>query len=498
MYRFTDTVDRHTDYGLTVQTVYNGLNLEDLLSDEKGNFLTLSVFGRSDIANRVETYQVPGLDGLLEYEELTLGEREIVVSYKIKDETSTGLRKRIERLNSLLSSSKKQLTFTDESDVFYYATLLKNELPEEIGNDTVGTLTFMCSDPFKYGTQKEVTQTSDVLTINNAGSVKTYPVIDVEINKPTTFVAVGNGHDINMIGEPLDVDNFAFEPRTILLNDSMGSTVGWGPAGFQPEGSIKAGEITSNGEALLPSNYGTAGGWHGPAVQKSLSESLQDFGVEFTFRFSTAHPSEIGKIQLYGLDAGNKKIFRMGMTDYWSGKSLNMPEGSLYNLQERRKDVLVRNAPDDWGNFYGYMRVTRNGRDIEFFLKMVDQKTGKTVATKTRRWFDTAEEYQQPLSSVGVHFAQYGTYKPVDTIYASHVSVWRINKDTGIPYIANPGDIITFDHPNDLILLNGEDVTGKKAFIGNYYPLYPGENVLTVEPFDSISNVSVRWRDRWL
>lgn len=339
-----------------------------------------------------------------------------------------------------------------------------------------------------------------VIELNNEGSADTYPIVEVKLKKPVTFVSIGNGHDINMIGDPAAVDDYVYEPRTIILNDPMTTDTGWGFAGFQPEGSVKAGSVFSNGQAIMPSDYGTGISWHGPARQKSLSEQLQDFGVEFTFRFSARYAREIGKVQLYGLDERNKKIFMLGMTDYWVGQFGYMPEGGVYNDLEQRRDVLVRNENDDWSNFFGYLRLIRNGRDIEVFLKMVDQRTGKEIATKLRRYFDSGNLYQRKLASLGLHFAAFGSHTPIDTIYASHVTVWRVNRDTGIPYIGQPGDVVRFDHQNDLITLNGEDINSsgiRKAFIGNFFSLKPGKNAIAIEPSDAIETMIARWRDRW-
>ncbi|MEH7236750.1 distal tail protein Dit [Bacillus sp. JJ1562] len=423
--------------------------------------------------------------------------RVINVPIEVRGLNSSNLQSLKEELAAwLITDEPKKLIFNDEPNRIYYA-----EVTEELDLDEIlwkgkGVITFLCPDPYKYGEEQTVTGTGPLI-VENEGTAESYPVITCKLKKDTTFVAVGNGEEINMIGEPVSVDDIVFEPKTIILNDSMASTVGWGAAGFTPDGSVKTGTVTSNGNNIIPSSYGTGTAWHGPAVQKSLSQQLQDFSVEFTFVFNARTLTELGKVQLYGLDPTNKKIFMLGMSDMWNSYEQNMPEGYLYNANEVRKEVLVRNANEKWEGFYGYIRITRIGREIEFFLKKVDSN-GKELATKAKKYFDSTNEYQTKLVSIGLHFAQFGAYLPIESLGASHVTVTRINQQQGIPIIGRVGDVVVFDNKRKLITLNGEDINNEKAFIGKYFSVKPGQSALVAEPFDAIESLKVRWPTAWL
>ncbi|WP_200411288.1 distal tail protein Dit [Virgibacillus salexigens] len=156
MYDFVDLHERGTrSTSLSIQTLFHGMNLDDVLTDENGSFVTLTVQGRGNLKQRITTTEVPGGHGVLEYNDPTFDIREIKVKYKIADRTNAGLRQRINRLNALLVGSKKTLVFTDEEATFY-ATLLTNDAPEETSNELVCTLTFLCSDPFKYGKHNQI------------------------------------------------------------------------------------------------------------------------------------------------------------------------------------------------------------------------------------------------------------------------------------------------------------------------------------------------------
>jgi hypothetical protein len=92
----------------------------------------------------------------------------------------------------------------------------------------------------------------------------------------------------------------------------------------------------------------------------------------------------------------------------------------------------------------------------------------------------------------------YGT-TPATLQYVADIKAYKINSvaDTQVPIIASAGDVIEFDHQNDIIRRNGEDLTKEKAFIGEYFALTKGTNTIVVEPSDAIDNTEVRWRPKW-
>src|SRR5699024_12259882 len=63
MYEFVDTIESAKNTPLSLQTIFNGNNLDKLLSDENGRFTTTSVGGRGPIAKRLITKELPGTHG---------------------------------------------------------------------------------------------------------------------------------------------------------------------------------------------------------------------------------------------------------------------------------------------------------------------------------------------------------------------------------------------------------------------------------------------------
>ncbi len=149
MYKFVDTTAGSGTKStlLSLNTVFNGVNLDEALTDTDGSFTTLTVSGRGILSRRIRMTETPRRHGVRE-KGYTYDAREITVKYKLTDRTNEGFRDRFNRLNGLLLGSKKKLEFTDE-DAYFLATLQSGDTPEEDSNNIVGTLLFICTDPAK-------------------------------------------------------------------------------------------------------------------------------------------------------------------------------------------------------------------------------------------------------------------------------------------------------------------------------------------------------------
>ncbi|MBW8350784.1 phage tail family protein [Bacillus sp. IITD106] len=712
MYGFVDAVagSGTGSTSMSIQTIFNGINLDESLTDSNGSFITLTVSGRSVIKHRINTIPVPGRDGLIE-DGYTMDAREITVKYKIADKTNEGFRKRYDRLNALLVGQRKILEFTDE-DAIFYATMLENDVPEEDSNELVGRITFLCSDPYKYGPERTAnwpsqqtsianfvgkvsgstvenphlmkyifntngdlsvlqpppyfTQESQVyynvvdkldgklfdaiqrtqnghraqvpfsfnliahverkynitltgttaekvawlkanvkkltcnwfgrgsgpsgnratlavwrtdtsawldgrsttnssitrvaysssdfsanpitsmnalvdsngfvhflahaeasngtiasrietdyvdleveallpqlpLVINNEGTAPTFPTIEVKLKKDTPFVSVGNGEDdINMIGQIPDADEPVYEKFQNILTDTLQSTVGWTKVNFTPfTGAITDGTIIGDTQGFVPSNYGYVSGmeWHGPALTKSLGQTLQDFYLHLTAFQRATDPASVGRVEAYALDNTNKPVCSVHFVKDFYGK-ITRPEIILYDANGVPKKILSfkGNQVQDWTDLYGYISIIREGQR---FIAQAERSRGLFGGVIDRRvelFHDVQNKYQRPIVSVSIAFQAYRTNPTLNRNRAARLSVDKINQQQGVPYIGKAGDIITFNHVDDIILKNGIDVKGEKAFIGDYFELKSGQNVLIAEPSDAIESMNVRWPEKF-
>lgn len=494
MYGFVDTIPGSGtgSTSLSIQTVFNGINLDEELTDENGSFITLTVSGRSNLTQKINTIEVPGMDGLIEQDGAKLEPREITVKYKISDRTNEGFRKRLDKLNSLLEGSKRELTFTDENSLFY-ATLLTNDIPEEESNNLVGTITFLCSDPFKYGPEKTY-EFQDSGIVENNGTADAEPIIELTATQKATFAMVSLGdEEYNLIGRPADVDEQLVNERNQVLHESGQTLDTWQtPPGFS--GSFRGSDL-----GIFVQSYGTGTGWHGPALTKEI-DPVQDFEIEFlvnartnkydqTFRISTnffdENMNELGLLRLWDNSAHkNHKVVEARVGPY-VGQHINYPISSRnYNLLGQ----LV---------WYGVIRVVRKGNVFTFYVARIAQN-GRHVDTLTETFIDVNNQYSGRLRHIRFDIAKYAGTETATEISIDSLRVYRHNRVQvdQTPYILYPGDIVTFDHKNDDILLNGEPRNDLKDFGGSFFKLKKGENIITVTPENSFET-RVRFRERY-
>src|SRR5690625_5912017 len=92
MYKFVDTTESATNHSLSLKTVFNDHILDEVLTDETGSFITLTVNGRGDLMNKINLIELSNFDGLLEQGGPNLDSREIIVKFKLyEDRKSTRL-----------------------------------------------------------------------------------------------------------------------------------------------------------------------------------------------------------------------------------------------------------------------------------------------------------------------------------------------------------------------------------------------------------------------
>jgi predicted phage tail component-like protein len=440
---------------------------------------------------------IPGLPGghLLNTE---VGPRPLEVPVLIKADSFSNLQKLKEDLAAwLVTDTPQELIFDDEPDRVYYAVVDGSLDLEELVNCGKGTIKFICPDPYKYSaSEKYVKFNNSAASFNVGGTVETEPVITVEVAQATTFLAVGNGDQINMIGNPAEAEQQTYERETLVFWDEMGSTTSWLNSTNVEEG-VAAGTMKTNGYEFYTDDYGTGSGWHGPAVKKSIGQTLQDFRIEALVEQYglNGQNGQVGSIEIALLDVNNQFVAKMliskrsAQSDWYHAR---VRVGSAAN-----GDNITNGIQDYWfawkSKFEGIMRIERVGTFWSVYYAWIDEKwrhmyeyeMGAIVTD-----YGTA-----PIAQVQVQLWQCGNIPPT-TQRIQDLKIYKINKQPqGIPYVTKAGDIIEFDHKYKVIRKNGENITKEKAFIGEYFKLKPGQNSIVVEP--SARSVEVRWREKW-
>jgi len=509
MYGFVDTIPGSaSSASYSLQTVFNGINLDQELTDENGSFITLTVSGRSNLSQKIQTIEVPGADGLIEQDDPTLESREITVKYKLTDTTNEGFRERYNRLNSLLSGSKKELKFTDE-DALFYATLQNSEVPEEDSNSLIATIVFLCSDPYKYGAEKVAEFSTDAAIIHNEGTAPSYPVIEATAKQSVTSFMVAKGNeDYFMVGQPYDIDKEAIERYPDVAFYPMESLNGWSPMteGFLFNDEVTGGIVTNGsvevngGTSFSPSTFGTQqSGWYGPAIRRSLPDPVGDFQITFgTSLYSNGNG--IGKVMAILLDENDDIVASVGLINTRMG-TRNARVLARMNDGKNITRTRVMDYPGDNGNESTVfsstplnIQLTREGN--RFIAKTWQVSNGVAHARHSEEIISDVEGFQRPVHQVALFFAKYGANPSLD-MQAIGMRVrennTRLLDENLIPYIAHEGDKITVDSKNELVMINDEPVTELKDFGANYFALNPGENHLFTFP-EGAFNTAIKYR----
>ncbi|MFS0749471.1 distal tail protein Dit [Oceanobacillus sp. 1P07AA] len=222
MYVFTDTTPREEPFtgSFSLQTIFNNVNIDNLLSDKQGRFITTSISGRNLASKSIETNEYLGMHGLREGD-FKYEPREIVVSFLLEDKTNSGFRHKFQQLYSVLQGQKRKLRFTDEN-AYYLATFKEVDIPEENSNSIEGSLIFLCTDPAKYfeRIETDIHLGSDLYSIESIEP--TSWEIKVNFTENVSYFSFNESNGIYLYlnyefieGDQLSIE---FDKRRVLLN----------------------------------------------------------------------------------------------------------------------------------------------------------------------------------------------------------------------------------------------------------------------------------------
>lgn len=441
---------------------------------------------------------VPGMAGA-HLESVDVSTRPYDVPIRIKANSNEDLQKLKEDLAEwLLHDELKELIFDDEPDRTYFAIVDGTLDLEEIVRVGKGVITFVC-DPYKYGPEKEAVFPSDTVSLNYEGTAPGDPIFEMEATQPVTFAMIQNQetNEYMMIGKPIDVETqVPVQREERIFWSQADSLVGWTTA-EKVDGSV-AGSMESNGYLFQPVDYGAGTGWHGPAMKTSLSEVLTDFHVEAIVELYNGDPSMIGRVEIYLLDETGDIIGKIALKD------VNVGSSTTYGEARIGDDIVNHHIIDEtgqypwtWNNFYGILRFGRHAGTWFAYIAKIDQATGKHHSRMYREFNDVNNQFTKNLAQIAVHFGQMGTYTPANVrIQDIKVYKWNAITQQEVPYIANIGDKITFDHITKDILINGESRKDLKDLGATFFKLYEGQNTLTVYPLSAFAT-KASYRERF-
>ncbi|MCB2835979.1 distal tail protein Dit [Streptococcus dysgalactiae] len=181
MYEFNDTIRGTPKETFGIKTTIDGKVLEDELNSDLGTFRTLTVSGRDIVDLEHQSTSVPGRNGEY-FHTSTVEVRKLEISAKISGKDNKSIRLQYEKLNSLIVKQKQVfLSFSDEPDRHYLGIFKSKDVPEEVSNEQIIGLTFICYNPFKMSDVKTKKGTS----IQNDGLFETKPTITLNLSSPS-------------------------------------------------------------------------------------------------------------------------------------------------------------------------------------------------------------------------------------------------------------------------------------------------------------------------
>ncbi|WMT19143.1 distal tail protein Dit [Parageobacillus toebii] len=425
--------------------------------------------------------------------------RTIDVPVMIEGENIANLQKIKEDLAAwLVTDEPKELIFDDESDRTYFAIVDETLDLDELVRVGQGIIRFICPDPYKYGQEKIASFPSDNVLLNYKGTEKGDPIFQLEVLQPVTFAMIQNDdEEYIMAGQVVNLEEQEPVAKEQLIFWSEADTLtGW-TTGTRVDGTI-SGSIQTDGYRFYPASYGTSTGWHGPAVKTSLPEPLDHFRVDAIVEFYNS-VATVGRVEIYLLDDADDIIGKIALKDITAHYAETYGEARAGDIDVHYHLINETGAtPTTWANFYGLLQIGRYGNQWFAYIAKIDKSTGRRHARMYRSWIDTEGHFtSKRLAQVMVHFGQLKTHAPVPTrLEDIKVYKWNPTTDVQVPYIAYEGDVITFDHKEKNILINGEPRLDLKDFGARFFKLKPGENTLIVLPEQSF-NVTCRYRERF-
>ncbi|MBP3950344.1 distal tail protein Dit [Bacillus suaedae] len=388
------------------------------------------------------------------------------------------------------------LIFDDDPERTYFAVVEGEIDPEVHVTFAKVTINFLCADPCKYGSRKElaITDASAPVILQSTGTAPTPPTFNVTLKGPTEFLDIVGDEDYMRIGSPSKVDETPFQKKE-TIKSLRGSLVGWTSALFTPDGGVKTGEFGLASQDYVATSYGTGSTWHGPALAQSVGSVEDDYLVRAYFNVGSNNGSRT-RAEVYLLDEAGLIIGKLAAVVRRASGEVDI-------------EINIRNGSDshffvsdkwNYKEFFGYIDIQKEGN---VFIATAAQQgfneNGElyTRNKKTYLFNDLNNQYQKPLAAVGMHIGSHGSHPFPTQSRIRRIDVQRINdQPNGIEYIGQTGDVFRFDHGQEAIYKNDE-LFMRKDFGARFFHLKKGDNVLFLSPTNVIQEFKAEWRERY-
>lgn len=468
--------------------------------DLSSYFKIKEINGIGLVSKEISQINLAGMDGTYPSQQKRPA-RNITVSISIRAKNREELRGKIENLNQILSVEEPvPIIFPYQPDRTYYGMpeLINEGVEYPHKHDT--EIHIICFDPYKYGPEVNVPFNGDSIVINNVGTGRANPVIELVAKEHVAFAMVQNQNDEYMsIGEPLEVGEELVSTKRLLMEERGETLNTWNSTPTEVDGGENRGVMSTDSDGITVPNYGTGDEWHGPALIKDIP-TAQDFEVEMNLEGRLTGGDQTFRVEFYLYDEGMNNLGKMAVLDNRLGQNDIRAEGRYGEFLGGHINYPIsgENYHYKWKDFYGLLRMRRVGNEFEFYVTRVATDTRHVYSLK-ETYVDNNNELQGRLKYVQIHIGKYGDTPRAMSAKINYIRAYEILEQLNFdkPVMAYPDDKILFDFDNEEILINGEDRKDLKDFGGSFFSLAKGENQLIVHPENSFET-NITYKPRYL
>lgn len=425
----------------------------------------------------------------------------------IANSDEEALQRKDELASWLVTNEARPLTFDDEPGRTYFAEIegTVEDFRKLARKQYSGIITFLVADGHSYGEEKTVDFTEDSAIIENKGTATAKPIIELTAKEKSTFAMVTLGDEqYNLLGEPADDDVQIVDTRTQVLYENGSTLSDWQVATEEMIDESRMpkidGNMTTDGAGIRAGSYGSGDKLHGPAIFREI-DPIQDFEIKTTFDINSRREAESWRMGINFLDENLNMLGHIGVKDNHRNYKRRVPlarfgpyrgggeaNGNLIGDKDK-----VDNARD---LTLFHLRATREGDKFSFFIG--EWQSHRYVRQWSAHHYDIGKKYNGRLKYITLYIASFSDRPTPSRLRINDVEVTELAtvQQDQTPYVIYPDDIITFDHVNRDILLNGEARNDLKNFGGTFFEMEKGLNTITISPGDTF-DTRISFRERW-
>ena len=353
---------------------------------------------------------------------------------------------------------------------------------------------------------------SDPITVPNAGTYPSEPVITATINGDDgVLTAINDQGSVLQFGSPDETDGFVKQKseRVYHLDFNQtptGVTLNKGVTAFPyyehgNNANVQSGPFGYVHGVAYPSTERTAANyWNGPSMSGTIpknSNGSNTANFQFVNRVNVGtNAAEVGRFE-FNLTYQGKIVASLALFDDSASNDQWVFSGTVYDGRQAQMifwDLLPRNYYRD-GNYNAV--ITKMGDQLTFRLDRIDLGDGG-IETRTVSGFSKV-----PIDGWTAWFPGFSDQRGWSINWKDSYFEW-INVDywDDIPNRFKDGDVVKIDVANRRVLVNGaEDRTLQT--IGNDwggFKIHPGNNTieLLTSSWAKQCKAEVSWQEAWL